>query len=77
MMIFLVFVEVLGQLRDTRRQQRDLDFRRTRVGFILPIPFNYFSFLYSRKRHYADLMIRPTSLFIFKNSRGIVPAQSA
>ena len=34
MMILLVLLEVFGQVRDTRREQSDLNFGRTSVAFV-------------------------------------------
>jgi hypothetical protein len=40
MMIFLVQLEMLRQIRDSIRQHRDLDFRRSRVVLVLPVLMN-------------------------------------
>jgi len=47
MVVFLVSLEVLGQLVDALREQRDLNLWRTRVAFVRLVLVDY-SFLYFR-----------------------------
>jgi hypothetical protein len=70
MMIFRVRAQMLGELLDARRQQRDLYLRRSAVVGSASVGLDYFPFAGDRKGHQELLLFPYLPLLAAQTSRG-------
>src|SRR2546427_117251 len=55
--VVLMFAQVVGQLVDTRRQQRDLNLRRTGITLMGGVSYDDILFNFSLKRHCRESLL--------------------